>query len=111
LGSYNRRNVVMAYKPEHSSAKMSRRSVLLQGAAGVTLLQGAAGATGVATILAASANSAKANPLPQVSVRYQDSPKDDRQCSNCSLFIAPNACKNVIGEISPNGWCMLWRKV
>src|ERR1700686_4754831 len=100
-GSDHRRNVVMVYQLEHSSAKMSRCSVLLQGAAC---------AAGTATILAANANSAKANPLPQASVRYQNTPKDDRQCSNCSLFTPPNACKNVAGEISPNGWCIIWRK-
>ena len=92
----------MAYKPEHASAKMSRRSVLLQGAAC---------AAGAATVLAASANSAKANPMPQKSVQYQDTPKGDRDCSGCSLFVAPNSCKNVAGEISPKGWCILWRKV
>ena len=88
----------MANQPEHSSAKVSRRSVLLHGAACVT---------GVATILVANANSAKANPLPKTAVSYQDTPKGDRQCSNCSLFVAPNGCKNVVGEISPNGWCVL----
>jgi hypothetical protein len=92
----------MAYQKENSSVKMSRRSVLLRGAAC---------AAGAATILATSAKSAKANPLPQKSVQYQDTPKGDRQCSGCSLFVAPNGCKNVAGEISPNGWCMLWRKV
>jgi hypothetical protein len=91
----------MANQPEHSSVEISRRSVLIQGAAC---------ATGVATILVASANSANANLLPQKSVQYQNTPKGDRQCSGCSLFVAPNACKNVAGEISPNGWCMLWRK-
>jgi hypothetical protein len=91
----------MADQLEHSSAKISRRSVLIHGAAC---------ATGVATILIASANSAKANLLPQKSVQYQNTPKGDRQCSGCSLFVAPNACKNVAGDISPNGWCMLWRK-
>ena len=83
------------------SVKISRRSALLHGAAC---------ATGVATILVASANYAKANPLPKTAVSYQDTPKGDRQCSGCSLFVAPNACKNVQGEINPNGWCMLWRK-
>jgi hypothetical protein len=91
----------MTSRPECSSTKLSRRSVLLQGALC---------AAGAATILAASANSAKANPLPPKSVQYQDTPKGDRQCSGCSLFVAPNACKNVSGEISPNGWCVLWRK-
>jgi hypothetical protein len=92
----------MANKPEHSSAKISRRSVLLHGAAC---------ATGVATILVVNANSANANPLPKTAVNYQDTPKGDRQCSNCSLFVVPNACKNVAGDISPNGWCVLWRKI
>jgi len=91
----------MANEAELSSAKVSRRSVLLQGAAC---------AASAATIIAASANSAKANLLPQKSVQYQNAPKGDRQCSGCSLFVAPNACKNVDGVISPNGWCMLWRK-
>jgi hypothetical protein len=92
----------MANQPEHSSAKVSRRSVLLHGAACVT---------GVATILVANADSANANPLPKTAVNYQDTPKGDRQCSNCSLFVAPNACKNVAGDISPKGWCVLWRKI
>ena len=91
----------MANQPEHSSAKVSRRSVLLHGAAYTT---------GVATILVANANYAKANPLPKTAVNYQDTPKGDRQCNGCSLFVAPNGCKNVVGEISPNGWCVLWRK-
>jgi len=43
-------------------------------------------------------------------VRYQDSPKDGKQCDGCKLFIAPNACKTVDGAISPQGWCALWVK-
>jgi hypothetical protein len=86
---------------KQSSAKVSRRSVLLQGAAC---------AAGAATVLAASQNAAKADLLPQKSVQYQNTPKADRQCGGCSLFVAPSACKNVAGEISPTGWCMLWRK-
>jgi hypothetical protein len=91
----------MAEQAERSSAEKSRRSVLLQGAVW---------AAGAATILAASANDAKANPLPKTAVSYQDKPKGDHQCSGCGLFVAPNACKNVIGDISPSGWCLLWRK-
>ena len=87
---------------KQSSAKVSRRSVLLQGAAC---------AAGAATVLAASQNAAKADLLPQKSVQYQNTPKADRQCEGCSLFVAPSACKNVAGEISPKGWCMLWRKI
>jgi hypothetical protein len=91
----------MANQSDDSSEKVSRRSLLLHGAAC---------ATGVATILVANANSAKANPLPKTAVNYQDTPKGDRKCSGCSLFVAPKSCKNVAGDISPDGWCMLWRK-
>jgi hypothetical protein len=91
----------MADQGKNSLMKVSRRSVLLHGAVC---------AAGVATILAATENYATANPLPKTAVSYQDTPKGDRLCSNCSLFVAPNACKNVQGEISPNGWCLLWRK-
>jgi len=86
----------------HPSNKISRRSVLLRGAAG---------AAGAATILAGSVKLANANQMPQKSVQYQETPKGDRECSGCSLFVAPSSCKNVAGEISPKGWCMLWRKV
>lgn len=92
----------MAKDLAYSSAELSRRSVLLQGVAC---------ATGAATIFASTINSAEANQVPQATVRYQNTPKDDRQCSNCSLFTPPNACKNVAGEISPTGWCIIWRKV
>ena len=91
----------MASQPECSSTNVSRRSVLLHGAAC---------ATGVATMLVTNANYAKANPLPKTAVAYQDTPKGDHQCSGCSLFVPPNACKNVAGDINPNGWCLLWRK-
>lgn len=91
----------MAKESEHASAKLSRRSVLLQGAAC---------AAGVATIIAADINAAKAAKLPQASASYRATPKGDQQCSNCKLFEPPNACKSVAGDISPKGWCSLYRK-
>lgn len=91
----------MANQSENSSTKVSRRSVLLQGAVC---------AAGVATIIAADINSAKAAKLPQKSAGYQATPKGDRDCSGCKLFEPPNACKSVDGVISPKGWCSLWRK-
>jgi len=48
--------------------------------------------------------------MAQKSVEYQDTPKGDQQCSNCSLFQEPNACTLVDGEISPAGWCKFWVK-
>jgi hypothetical protein len=80
---------------------VSRRSVLLRGVAGL----------GAATVLAANMTPAMANKLPQKSVSYQPTPKGDRKCSDCSLFEPPNACKTVDGDISPDGWCSIWRKI
>ena len=82
---------------EHSKAQVNRR----------TLLVGVAGAL---PLIALGATGAKAAKMSQSAVRYQDSPKDGKKCSDCSLFIAPNSCKTVDGTISPNGWCALWVK-
>ncbi len=53
-----------------------------------------------------TANAAKAS---KGSVAYRDSPNGDKNCAGCKLFISPNACKSVEGQISPNGWCKIWR--
>jgi hypothetical protein len=78
-------------------AWVSRRNVLIAAAAGATPL------------LVLMSGSAEAK-MAQTAVRYQDSPKDGKQCDGCKLFIAPNACKSVAGDISPKGWCALWVK-
>ncbi len=78
-------------------ACVSRRTVLIAAAGAAPLL--ALGATG--------ANAAK---LAQRAVKYQASPKDGKQCDACNLFVAPNSCKSVAGEIAPTGWCSLWVK-
>ena len=78
-----------------TSSGVSRRTVLLAAAAtGPALALGRANAAG----------------LPQTAVSYQDSPKGDKQCDGCSLFVAPSSCKTVKGTISPTGWCKLWIK-
>jgi len=76
------------------SGGVSRRTVLI----------------GAVPLIALGATGAEAAKLAQSAVRYQATPKDGKQCSGCNLFIAPNACKSVAGEISPNGWCALWVK-
>jgi hypothetical protein len=81
----------------NKSSCMSRRTVLIAAAGAAPLL--ALGATG--------ANAAK---LAQSAVKYQASPKDGKQCDGCKLFVAPNSCKSVAGEIAPSGWCALWVK-
>jgi len=78
--------------------KLSRRQ-MLSVAAGATV----AGALGATT-------PAKAAKAPQAAVKYQAEPKDGKKCDDCVLFQAPSSCKNVDGEISPNGWCMIWAK-
>ncbi len=75
---------------------VSRRAVLVAAA-------------GAASVLALTSGSAEAK-IAQTGVRYQDLPKDGKQCDGCKLFVAPNACKTVDGAISPQGWCALWVK-
>ncbi len=48
--------------------------------------------------------------IQQSAVKYQTEPKDGKQCSECNFFVAPNACKQVDGEIAPTGYCLLWAK-
>lgn len=82
---------------DHAKAThVSRRTLLI-------------GATGAIPLIALGATGAKAK-MAQNAVRYQNSPKDGKQCSGCNLFVAPNACKTVDGAISPSGWCALWVK-
>jgi hypothetical protein len=73
------------------------RRGLLQGAfVGLSFL-----GLGVSTAYAAKAS--------RGSVGYRGSPKGDQNCANCKLFVSPNACKSVSGEISANGWCRIWK--
>ena len=78
---------------------LSRRTMVTRsvaGAAGAAVLLG--------LVIEASAN------MAQKAVEYQDTPKGDQECSNCSLFQEPNSCTLVDGEISPKGWCKFWVK-
>jgi hypothetical protein len=81
------------------SRAVSRRIVLLRSAGC------AAGAA--ASLLPLRQAAAK---MSQASVAYQDTPKGDQKCSNCSLFQAPKACTLIDGDISPEGWCRFWVK-
>ncbi|WP_407166491.1 hypothetical protein [Bradyrhizobium sp. ORS 111] len=42
---------------------------------------------------------------------YQDTPNGIYSCGLCTLFVAPNACKVVEGEISKDGWCKAFAAV
>ena len=101
-------------------AKLERRSITVTEASAMnefltlntlsrrTVLKGAmlAGAVPLAALLAGPAEAK----IAQTSVAYQPTPKDDHKCSNCSLFIAPAACKSVDGVVAPEGWCKIWVK-
>jgi hypothetical protein len=82
-----------------SSQVPSRRVVLSAAAAATTLL---------------FAPCALAGSIPQKSVKYQTEPNNGHQCSGCKLFIpgatadATGTCKSVAGDITPNGWCVLF---
>ena len=80
-------------------ALVSRRSVIVQLSTGA-----------VAMSLRARANAAEPPKLPQKSVAYRATPDGDRKCDNCKLFIKPNGCQKVAGEISPEGYCILYQK-
>ena len=90
----------MNEKSDRVGNKLSRRTMLLEGLAC---------ATGVAAALAASTDAAMAKKLPQKTVAYRTTPNAGKKCSDCALFEPPKSCKNVDGDISPDGWCVLWR--
>jgi hypothetical protein len=90
----------MNHESDDASDKLSRRSMLLEGLVC---------ATGIAAALTAGTNAAMAAKLPQKAVSYRDTPNAGKKCSDCSLFEPPKSCKNVAGDINPNGWCLLWR--
>ena len=81
------------------SMALSRRTIVTRSVAGAA---GAAVLLGLVTEVSAK--------MAQKAVEYQDTPKGDQQCSNCSLFQEPNSCTLVDGEISPAGWCKFWVK-
>jgi hypothetical protein len=81
--------------PIESAKCMTRRTVLMAAAGAAPLF---------------ALGDAQAAQLAPTAVRYQASPKDGKKCSDCKLFVAPRACKSVSGDISPDGWCMLYIK-
>ena len=54
---------------------------------------------------------AAANKVKKEAVQYQEQPKGDQKCSLCLHFQPEsNRCQLVEGQISPDGWCILWVK-
>ena len=68
------------------------------------LFQHVAVAAAGAAMLLGMASPATAKMI-QKDAGYQEMPKGDQSCSNCSLFVAPASCSLVDGTINPQGWC------
>ena len=80
-----------------ASAQFNRRWVL------ISLI-------GSAPFAALSVGGASAGPkVAQSAAHYQPAPKEGQACAGCYAFVAPNQCKFLAGEISPSGWCRLWK--
>ena len=67
-------------------------------------------AAGAAPLLAGVGGSDTAPKATKDVVHYQSEPKGDQFCADCKHFVAPTTCKWVKGEISPGGWCRLFKK-
>jgi hypothetical protein len=58
---------------------------------------------------------AQAGKAKKSAMKYQDKPKDGKDCDDCIQFIpgktakSPGTCKVVEGPISPSGWCMVFQ--
>ena len=46
-----------------------------------------------------------ADKMTKARAEYQGTPNGIYSCATCTLFVAPDACKVVEGEVSPDGWC------
>jgi hypothetical protein len=73
------------------------------------LLRSVAITAGGAAVLIGMAVPAQAK-MSQTAAAYQDTPKDDHSCANCTLFRPPSSCTIVDGTISPTGWCRFYAK-
>ena len=81
-----------------ASASMSRRALL-----------GSTTALAAATVLAGTGTGQAQAKMPKQTAQYQDSPNGDQKCEGCHFFIEGGSCRLVEGEVSPNGWCRLYR--
>jgi hypothetical protein len=84
--------------PVAASLSMSRRALL-----------GSTTALAVALVLAGTGTGRAQAKMPKQTAQYQDSPNGDQKCEGCRFFIEGGSCRLVEGEISPNGWCRLYR--
>lgn len=82
----------------------TRRQILGRAA----VAAGLAGAAGAG--LSAGRAAAAMPKLRKMDIGYQSTPKGNARCELCANWQAPNACKVVVGQISPSGWCSLFMR-
>ncbi len=110
-------------KEENLSRRVVLRGALAVGCSlclpialfGCDSKQGASSTSAAPTSTPAASTDAVAPPAPtkmsQATAQYQAQPKGELKCSQCQHFIAEsNTCMLVEGQISPEGWCMIWTK-
>src|SRR5690349_2364073 len=42
-------------------------------------------------------------------VHYRSAKSKEYRCATCAFFISPNSCRKVSGQISPDGWCDMYK--
>lgn len=85
----------------------SRRGILRAGIAVIGV--GSAMNAGAGRAAAGQQKLAQATEkLAQNIVQYQNTPKEAAKCNVCVNWEPPNACKIVVGPISPEGWCVAY---
>lgn len=80
------------------SRSIARRQLLAAAGTGLLILRSGA---------AARAEEKQAK-LSKTDAAYQDAPKNNQQCSECTKFQPPKGCSVVDGDINPKGWCKLY---
>ena len=84
-----------------------------------TLLKGAAALASIAVISVAGTAHAQQKLLEKSAVKYQDTPKDGKDCVSCMHFVAGSTvsgagavgtCKIVSGGIAAAGYCLAFTR-
>lgn len=94
---------------QDSRSRLSRRRFLRAAATRLAALPVIAVVGG--SLAGRQAHAAKSG---KEAMQYQETPKGDQKCSNCSLFIPGDSdstmgqCKVVKGDISPDAWCIAY---
>lgn len=53
--------------------------------------------------------SAATKKFTQQQAHYQGVPKSGQRCQSCALWQSPTSCQVVEGQVSPAGWCILYK--